>query len=159
MKQKILVVSDSHGNQTKLNMIVKEERPFQYLVHCGDGVADLFHVDIPKGVIVLRVTGNVDLGRELQFERELVQKIEGHRVLVIHGDRHRVNNGYEELAREGERQEADIIFFGHTHQQYLRHGSPVLFNPGTVSRGLYGVVEIENVPGKEVQFFHRRIEE
>ena len=37
MNIKILVVSDSHGARRHLQEIIDRERPFDYLIHCGDG--------------------------------------------------------------------------------------------------------------------------
>ena len=33
---KILVVSDTHGRDEKLERVVEQEQPFDYLIHCGD---------------------------------------------------------------------------------------------------------------------------
>lgn len=33
---KILIVSDTHGRDEKLEAAVAVEQPFDYLIHCGD---------------------------------------------------------------------------------------------------------------------------
>ena len=33
---KILVVSDTHGRDERLEIVVEQEQPFDYLIHCGD---------------------------------------------------------------------------------------------------------------------------
>jgi len=152
--KKILVVSDSHGNYTRLNKIIKKEYPFDYIVHCGDGVTDLFQAEVPSDAKVLRVTGNVDLGRGLDLERVQIEEINGKRIMVTHGDIFSVQNGFDMLINQGKREGADIIFFGHTHIEYLFGNSPVLFNPGAANHGQYGVVTI----GDDVVFSHGVIE-
>jgi len=54
---KILVVSDSHGNTVMLQRIIDREWPFDRLVHCGDGAADLLRVRLPAGMPVTPVSG------------------------------------------------------------------------------------------------------
>ena len=144
MEHKVLVVSDSHGNFTRLNKIYEHEKPVSTIVHCGDGVGDLFHVPVSSGVRVITVTGNVDLGRGYDMERIVVSTINGVKVMVTHGDIYRVQNGCKSLYDAGREHEVDVVLFGHTHKQYIKEGRPVLFNPGTVSHGFYGILTIGN---------------
>ncbi len=152
---KILVVSDSHGNHGKLARIISRENPFDYLVHCGDGVNDLFHVGIPDGVAVVRVSGNIDAARCVDMERIALFEAGPARFMVAHGDQFGVHNDYGPIEREGRSRKADAVLFGHTHIKYLGDGNPVLFNPGPANSGMYGLVFIEGA----LRFAHGRLEE
>ncbi len=148
---KVIVFSDSHGNYVKIDGILRKEGSCDCIVHCGDGAGDLASASLPQSVPVIRVLGNVDLHRGLDLERLEVATLEGRRVMVVHGDLFGVNNDLELLSQEGLRRKADMVFFGHTHVPCYRQGSPALFNPGTVTRGCYGVVYLR--PGPEQPLF------
>ncbi|PKL38010.1 MAG: hypothetical protein CVV44_12640 [Spirochaetae bacterium HGW-Spirochaetae-1] len=155
MSYRIVVVSDSHGNLHALRRIVEHEYPFDMLIHCGDGVGDLFHAGIPLEAVVVRVPGNVDMGRVTDMEQVVFHDVGDRRIMVTHGDLFRLHQGYEDILREGRKSAADFIFFGHTHKKFLLPGKPLLFNPGPVSSGVYGLVTIDG----EWRFEHRRLEE
>ena len=138
---KILVVSDTHGNTDKLSRVIKECVPFDILIHCGDGIRDIGSVDIPDGVTVTAVRGNTDLHSYDDFEELLLENIDGQRVAVTHGHRFNVKAGTSLLYSEAKRLGADAAFFGHTHVRHLTAGSPVLFNPGSLSDNSYGIVD------------------
>jgi uncharacterized protein len=140
---RVLVVADSHGNTVKLSLIIRRESPFDFIIHCGDGAADLVHVDMPRGAAVVSVSGNVDLARCPGMERLVVRQIGPVTVMVAHGDEFRVNAGYEAIEREGRGRGADIVLFGHTHVAYRGGGRPVLFNPGPATNGRYGLLHID----------------
>ncbi|MBN1531697.1 MAG: YfcE family phosphodiesterase [Spirochaetes bacterium] len=150
---KILVVSDSHGNSERLRRIVDAERPFQYLVHCGDGVNDLLHAGVPADAVTLAVAGNVDLGRGITGERILWTRIGGRAFMITHGDLFGAHNGLSGLEREAARGGADIVLFGHTHVRHLREEPPAMLNPGSANNGWYGLVEIDG----DVRFSHRQL--
>jgi hypothetical protein len=139
---KILVISDSHGNTVMLQRIIDLEAPFDRLVHCGDGVADLLHVRLPHGVPVTCVSGNVDRARGVDIPEAEVLETEGLRILVTHGDAFYVKSDYGMLAEAARSNGFDAALFGHTHSRYLRKERPVLFNPGAAVGGSYGVIEI-----------------
>jgi putative phosphoesterase len=152
---KILVVSDSHGNHGKLARIIAREYPFDCLVHCGDGVSDLFHVEVPEDVTVVRVSGNIDLVRSIDMERIALFEAGSARFMVAHGDQFGVHNDYGLIEREGRNRKADAVLFGHTHIKYLRDGKPALFNPGPANSGMYGLVIVNGTP----RFSHGRLED
>lgn len=139
---KLLVVSDSHGDIPRLKAIIEKEYPFQYIIHCGDGVADLFHVTIPDGVITVKVSGNIDRARGIDMEMLSILEAGRFRMMVAHGDRFRVHAGFSLIEQEGCLQRADIILFGHTHAAFRGEGKPLLFNPGPAEKGRYGIIRL-----------------
>ena len=139
---KILAVSDSHGDCHLLLRIVQREQPFDAIVHCGDGADDLSRIDIPKGVPIVRVAGNVDRSRGYGFENIAVEPLCGKKIMVTHGDLFKVEYDLAPILDEGMRRQADLVCFGHTHIKYYHGGTTALFNPGPADRGLYGVIFI-----------------
>jgi len=152
MGHKVVVISDSHGRDSKLRRIVEQEQPFDYLVHCGDGVEDLSHIYIPVQTRVLRVRGNMDRMYANEVQQSIITEICSRRVLITHGDAYGVNSGFTSILREGRRINADIVFFGHTHEAIALENTPVLFNPGPANRGQYGVVMM----GQTMTLAHRK---
>ena len=142
MPLKLLVISDSHGNYSRIDSIIKKESPLDYIIHCGDGVTDLFHVSIPDSVRIIKVRGNVDRFRVNSIGDSELEKVGGKTCLVVHGDKFGVNRDLDIIYKAAREANADIVFFGHTHVPLFRKGSPVLFNPGTVSKGAYGIVTL-----------------
>jgi predicted phosphodiesterase len=55
---RIAVISDSHGNRKAVNYLF-ENYKFDYLIHCGDGVADLGNYIYLDNVFA--VSGNCDI--------------------------------------------------------------------------------------------------
>ena len=82
---KILVFSDSHGNEDNMIRAVERERPFTLdaIVHLGDGWrdAEALHRLYPR-IPLEQVPGNCDLGRF--EERERVVFFGDCRVLLCH---------------------------------------------------------------------------
>lgn len=153
MDIKALIIADSHGDSPAVEAMIGREFPFHVLVHCGDGVGDLFHVNVPKGVAVVPVLGNVDLSRGYDLERVELITIAGREILVTHGDLFDVKNGYGDIRAEGARLGVHAVLFGHTHMKYLGAGSPLLFNPGPANRGSYGVL----MAGESLVFTHKHL--
>ncbi len=150
---KILVVSDSHGQVGNLAEMADREKPFDYLIHCGDGVHDLGNIGIRPGLATLAVSGNMDLGKPGDYKRSIVHGIGGWTFLITHGDMFRVHNGNESLIEEARMCECDIAVFGHTHRPYLSGEKPVLFNPGPAVNGYYGVILLDEA----IKCIHKRL--
>ena len=150
---KILVVSDSHGNTVMLQRIIDRESPFDRLVHCGDGAADLLRVRLPADTPVTLVAGNVDRARGIELPAAEVLEVEGVRILVTHGDAFYVKSDYGPIAEAARAHGFDAVLFGHTHIKYLRLTRPILFNPGPALGGSYGVIEAS---GGRMNFRHAR---
>ncbi len=130
--------------------------PLDLIIHCGDGVGDLFQIDLPAGVKVVRVLGNVDLSRDLHFDRVEMGTVDSLIFLVLHGDQVGVKSGYSKIRSEAEKYSVNTVFFGHTHNQYFEEkNSLVLFNPGSVSQGFYGICEV----GDKVDFSLYRLDD
>lgn len=156
MSLKIVVVSDTHGSTDLLDKVIDECSPFDIIIHCGDGIKDICSADVPGESIILKVTGNTDLYSDCEAENILTEEISDRRVMITHGHQFNVKGGFSELVRIAGRFKADVVLFGHTHEQHLQYGTPLLFNPGSLSGGSYGIIDAPD--DKEWIFEHKKIQ-
>lgn len=148
------MVSDTHGNTDLLNRVISECSPFDIIVHCGDGIKDIFRAAIPEDRIVLKVQGNTD--SSFCYDDEiLIEEILETTVMITHGHRFNVKTGLDSLTLHAKNIKAGVVIFGHTHEQFLDKGLPLLFNPGDLSGGNYGLIHASKY--KEWIFEHRKI--
>ena len=129
---RILVVSDTHGNQTALLKAHQAAGHLDAVIHLGDGEADTAILAEIESHPVLRVSGNCDSGSTAP--RELVCTWQGTRLLLCHGDRYGVKNGLARLVQYGKEINADAVLYGHTHIAMTEeHEGLILVNPGTMT--------------------------
>lgn len=133
---RMLVVSDNHGDQQILTDIVaKYASQVDLMVHCGD--SELSPVQPPMNSFQA-VRGNNDYG--LDYPQQLSLTTGDEHILVVHGDRDRVNYSMTPLRLKGQAAGASIVCYGHTHQLAVSEDDGILFiNPGSISlpRGEY----------------------
>lgn len=154
MIRKILVVSDTHGRRDTLQRCINISAPFDMIIHCGDGVKDIRGADIPDDAVVLAVAGNTDSYSSPDEDTLILERINSRHVMITHGHLHNVKSGLDTISRYADNLKADIVIFGHTHKWFLRMNNPVLFNPGDLSTGSYGIITISN---KNEWSFEQRI--
>ena len=155
MTARIVVISDSHGSTDMVDRVISECSPFDLFIHCGDGLKDISSAAIPGNSVVLKVLGNTDIYSGCDAEEILTEIIYGRTVMITHGHQFDVKSGLSRLVHEAENFEAEVILFGHTHKQFLNAGNPLLFNPGNLSKGNYGIIHASQ--NKEWLFEHRKI--
>lgn len=138
---KIIVFSDSHGRTVPMANAICDERP-DMMLFLGDGLRDLSDIrGIYPELIIRAVCGNCDFG---SVEAERDEFVCGDkRIIMAHGHKNNVKLGYEGIINMACCAGADVLLFGHTHRQvcFDVNGMTVM-NPGSVSRGEYGVLEI-----------------
>lgn len=145
---KILVFSDSHGNEDNMVRAVERERPstLDAIVHLGDGWrdAEALHRLYPR-IPLEQVPGNCDLGRF--EERERVVFFGDCRVLLCHGHTLGVKSSLLRASYEARERGAQALLYGHTHIPHIDyHDGLWLVNPGSIgdhSRPSYGVLTVE----------------
>ena len=133
MKYKILVVSDSHGNNNNIIKALNKQSPVDMLIHCGDMEQDIqnsigrrFNIDI------YYVTGNCDFC--LPTQKEIMIRLENHRILVVHGHEYGVKRSTDSLLSHAKSKDADIVLYGHSHVPNMENRDGVLIlNPGSIS--------------------------
>jgi putative phosphoesterase len=142
--KKILVVSDNHGHSSKLNNVRYMHQDVDYKVHCGDSE---FKRDYLDDFIAVR--GNNDFNGGFPVY-EIINNVEGHTILVIHGDGYVFMDHREPLVEMARDFNADIVFFGHTHVfEDLKIDGIRLINPGSLAHNrdrtstCYAIVTID----------------
>lgn len=149
---KILLVSDTHGRDERLEKALEIERP-DFLCHMGDieGSEDYLReiVSCPLAM----VAGNNDFFSDLNTE--IVFELQGFRIFMTHGHYYYVSMRTDRLKEAARRNRADIVLFGHTHRPTVEREKDLLvLNPGSLSyprqekrRPSYMVLKLER--GKE----------
>lgn len=131
---KILVVSDTHGKDDNLKLVLSEECPLDMLIHLGDAEGSEHFIPdwVNPECRMEMVLGNNDFFSRLDREREI--DIAGHKAFITHGHYYGVSMGPEGLVDEAKSRGCDIAMYGHTHRPFLDviDGVTVL-NPGSLS--------------------------
>ena len=146
---KVLVVSDTHGRDEKLEAAVQKEAPVDLLVHCGDVDGREFFVEALAECPCCIISGNNDFFSDLPREEEI--KIGNRRVLVTHGHYYGVSMDIYGLIDEAKARNCQAVFFGHTHKPLITEKDGIFaLNPGSLSfprqegrRPSYAIVETD----------------
>ena len=134
MSRKILIVSDSHRRDGNLMQVMDMVRPFDVLIHLGDGEGseDAIADYAGDSVVCYFVQGNNDFFSGLDREKEIV--LGGKRCLLTHGHNYGVGLDVRMLAHEAKARGCQIAMFGHTHKPFMKEVDGVLcVNPGSIS--------------------------
>lgn len=158
---KILVFSDSHGNSKNIkNALEIHGGVCDLVIFLGDGIKDIEYIkEKYPDITFYIVKGNCDLFQG-GYQGTSVLDLDGIRVLITHGHLYNAKYGYERLVYAALENEADAVFFGHTHiptDEIVDCGQKRvhLFNPGSIGHGgTYGVV---NTSGKVLVSSHGKI--
>ena len=139
---KIIVCSDSHGNYYGLQELIDRENP-RYVYFLGDGERDWDHVDLPWNTTFAAVSGNCDfMSMEPPFRKSVLG---GKRIFMTHGHLYGAKQGIHGLVQQAKQFDADLVMYGHTHQQKLDQiGDTLYLCPGSMNSGekRYAVVTI-----------------
>lgn len=130
--KRYLIVSDTHGNDMDIGIVLHREPPFDVLIHLGDveGCENIIESLARCKCIFIR--GNNDFF--VPNPREMEIEIGNHRALLTHGHYYGVSLGYERLAEEAASRGCDLAICGHTHKPtdfFL--GTTRILNPGSIS--------------------------
>lgn len=146
---KILVVSDTHGQNRNLEIVVGRIKPIDMLLHLGDVEGSEYLVDKIGECPAYIVRGNCDMNGKLPGE--IVLPVEGHTIFMTHGHRYMAGYGTARLKEAARARGADIVLYGHTHVPLLQHEDGMtILNPGSLSKPRqedrkcsYAVIEID----------------
>lgn len=148
---KILVLSDTHGNLSRVYSLMNSVHTMlDAVIHCGDCVEDVYTLKNKyPDMRFYFVKGNCDYGSSEPEEETFV--LGGKRFFITHGDSYSVNWSTDRLCYRGAELRADICIFGHTHIPVIEnYRGMYVMNPGSIShprgsRGsTYGIVKIED---------------
>lgn len=133
---KVLIVSDTHGRDARLQSVIRREAPFALLIHLGDTEgSEVYFREWVKNdacrICVMR--GNNDFFSSTDKECEIM--IDGRRAFLTHGHLYGVSLGTEALADEARSRGAAIAMYGHTHRPHLEQCGDglIVLNPGSLS--------------------------
>ncbi len=152
---RLVVFSDSHGDEISLKMAIKNETDADVFIFLGDGLRDWESCEnLLKNKISVAVRGNCD-SSFLPYEKRLVSKFANTTVYCTHGDAEQVKFTLEALKMKAGFSEASLALFGHTHTPYKEYDNGLyLFNPGSVRQNSYGIVDITD---SGIMCFHKKI--
>ena len=130
---KILVFSDSHGNDFYIQKAVKMHPDAEVLIFLGDGIADF--ISLPVGNSAkLYVRGNCDW-QPSYSNIPLIDSItlNGKKIVFLHGHTHGAKGGMGTLKSLAADMSADILLFGHTHEAIEHYDDEIYYmNPGSI---------------------------
>ncbi len=129
---RVLIVSDTHGRHRGIEQAIELEKPFDMLIHLGDGEGYEDYIAELCGCPMEIVAGNNDFFSDL--DREKIIEIEGLRIFLTHGHYYYVNSGLGDLVYAARKNHCDIVMFGHIHIPLIEKikGITVL-NPGSLT--------------------------
>ncbi len=126
---KILVVSDTHGDDTWLSLL--KDYHYDYIIHAGDHLME----DKIAQITPYYVDGNNDWGH-----RNLLDfTIQGQRIILVHGDEQGVRKSELDHLEDKFKNliyqyQPAILIYGHTHVPFVgRINNTVIINPGSMS--------------------------
>ena len=156
---KIIFFSDSHRDIEPMVEVIRELEP-DLVIHLGDHIHDAIELRkrFPHKSIEA-VSGNCDLGSTVPSLKLINCK--GIDIFITHGDEFGVRHGTTGVLREGIKQGARIILFGHTHQPVIKKKKGViLLNPGRIGRRArgfwmpsFGIIEIADDIKYELEYY------
>lgn len=129
--RRILVMSDSHGNNYNVQKAVKKAGKIDLAFHLGDVGTEYLNIERATHVPTYIVRGNNDYSPELR--EMIITYIGTHKVLCVHGHRHGVHFGLDSLRYLALQNECEIVMFGHTHVPVLDEGDVTFINPGSLT--------------------------
>ncbi len=149
---KILVLSDSHGYGALMKKAIQAEKPFDYLVHCGDIEGPRQVIDSEPDYELIAVRGNCDSSPDLEIEE--IFKAGFYNIWVTHGNKYNVKYEMDlrSLLEAGKKRRADIVLFGHSHYaEVVRdpESGILMMNPGSIGmprssaeKATYGILTL-----------------
>ena len=146
---RILVISDSHGDDDVILKVIALESP-EMILHLGDHDKDCSGVELEYPDIPLRsVRGNCDRSSANLDLDEFT--LGGKRFFMTHGHLFRVKAGYFSIINFAVSRGIDVLLFGHTHIPYhavINHMS--IINPGSIGMSGKTYAILDNKDGEVV---------
>ncbi len=141
---KLLVMSDSHGRDDKMEKIIALHPDADLIVFLGDGLREAERVlEDHRGISSFTVAGNCDWSFHDHVPLATLD-LDGKKIVCCHGHSFGVKSGVGTLWEYAASKGASLALFGHTHEQYEENRDGiVLFNPGAVCDGCFGVIYLE----------------
>ena len=141
---RILVVSDSHGNDSSLRRAILAQPKAEVVIHLGDGEEELLRAkrSFPEKMF-LAVRGNCDFASSLPPAGEFTA--EGVKLFFSHGHLYGVKSGLYTFVCAARERGARVALFGHPHNALTDYEDGLyLMNPGSLNgwQATYGILDI-----------------
>ena len=132
---RILVVSDTHGDEGALQRAVQAQPSARTVIHLGDGARE-------AEAVAARFPDRMFWQAGLLYARE--ETLGGKRLFFTHGHLYGVKTGLYRVCCAARERQADILLFGHTHQPLTDYDDGLyILNPGSLrGRGTYGLLDV-----------------
>ncbi len=129
---KIGIISDTHGDRTRMQKALIRLKDTNCLLHAGDLYRDVLWMQGQYHGSVSGVTGNsdpADSGPALQlFEADNLK------IMLCHGHIYHVQRSLTHLYYRALEKKANVVVFGHTHMPLIFNEGLLMINPGSLSR-------------------------
>lgn len=145
---RIAVISDTHRSSKYINLAKKLIEDADILIHLGDNIDDVEPLSNGFKGKVYAVAGNCDFSSK--YPKEGTIEVNGVKIFYTHGDLYGVKSTMTNIYYRGKEIGANVVLFGHTHQQGIeRTDELILMNPGSISlpyfKGRYvGIIDIDD---------------
>lgn len=139
---RVVVMSDSHGDERAIRRVLEKESA-AVVIHLGDGAAEAMRIaaDTPARTWHI-VRGNCDYTDAVPVQ--LTVSVGGVKLYLTHGYAEHVKSGLLRLSLAALENEVAVALYGHTHIPATDFAQGVLlFNPGSVRTGCYGILQID----------------
>jgi len=144
---KLLVLSDSHGNDEQLLNIIMEHPDVHAIIFLGDGERDFDRV-VHSGFVtadkeICQVRGNCDLAS--MRPDAVIREFGGVRFLMTHGHEQKVKLSFWGLVDFAKAKNCSVALYGHTHYKSVDVKEGItLINPGSAREGSFCVLEVKD---------------
>ena len=141
---RILVLSDSPGDESAIKRAVMAQPKAEVVIHLGDGEAECQRArrSFPEKMF-LQVRGNCDWASDLPAAGTM--ELEGVKIFYTHGHAYGVKSGLYNAVCAAREQGARVLLYGHTHKAYMDYEDGLyILNPGALSGygASYGTIDI-----------------
>ena len=128
-----IIFSDSHGDIEGVKDAITHYNKPEYRFGLGDYEVDDYILDA-LGVTGVRGNSYFDPNWDYSF----IFETNGFRILFTHGHRFNVKSGLYTLSLYAEKNNVDIVFYGHTHEARIDSDRGRYYiNPGSVGMPFY----------------------
>lgn len=145
---KVVVISDTHGNNKDIiDAISSIDKP-DLLIHLGDYVKDGERISEVFAIPIFIVKGNCDF--DFKYNSSELIELGGKKLFLTHGHNYDVKFTLDKLYYKALEMGADLALFGHTHKPVnIEYGDITIMNPGSPSMPrnssktkTYGLIDI-----------------
>lgn len=144
---RVVVISDSHGNGSVVDRIIRNEPQAEAIIFLGDVTRDIedFTYEYTDKKFYI-VSGNCDMFSSYPYTT--VATLGGVNVFITHGHSLGVKGGLGNLIKAARQADCSIALYGHTHVSNIKYEDGLyIVNPGSCARSRdsgnsYAVIDI-----------------